>query len=172
MSKAWPLKNKKTGLHVHTYLKHSVVKSLGILVKLLPNCQAHLIVPEGAECIYCKLVSILDNNFGLRQMNGNLPSDQIDVYKKRKVRDATGRRWSCNQSASTRCTRKESLHIILRFSLGLTEYFHVILKVVIFLQNPRPTEINRHDGVRWTLGRMKESMLIWDFILEQVRSQY
>lgn len=36
---------------------------------------------------------------------------------------------------------------ILRYSKGLTEYFHVILKVVICLHNPRPTEINRHVAV-------------------------
>lgn len=75
-TEACPLKK---GLHIHTYLKHSVVKSLSILVKLLPDGQAYLIVPEGAECLYRKLVSILDNNFGLRQVDGNLPSDQINV---------------------------------------------------------------------------------------------
>lgn len=54
-------------------------------------------------------------------------------------------------------------------SYGLTEYFHVLLEVVVCVQHPRPTDIHRHGGIVVNFDQTVKELAAWDFIPEQAK---
>lgn len=63
-----------------THLDVSVVESLGALIKLHPHSEGQLIIPEGAQCFEIKLVSILDDHFGLGQGDCNFSCSKVNIW--------------------------------------------------------------------------------------------
>lgn len=64
-----------------------------MLLKLHPHSVVDLVVPEGAQRLGLKLVAVLHNDFGLMQVDGDLPGSKVDVCKggtKSEVASATG----------------------------------------------------------------------------------
>lgn len=50
-----------------------------MLLELLSHREADVVVPEGAYRLRLKLVSVLDDHFGLMQVGGDLPGGEVDV---------------------------------------------------------------------------------------------
>ena len=57
----------------------AVIQALGVLVKLHPHGEVHLIVPEGALGHGLKDVSFLGYDLGLHQVRSDLPGGEVDV---------------------------------------------------------------------------------------------
>lgn len=66
-------------------LDHPVVQSFGVLHILHPHSEHLLIVPEGAQRLGFKLVSILDDHFGLGQLHCDFACGKVNVCGKKKI---------------------------------------------------------------------------------------
>lgn len=52
-----------------------------MLLKLLPDCEVDLVVPEGAQGLGLELVSLLDDHLRLVQVGRDLSGGEVDVWK-------------------------------------------------------------------------------------------
>lgn len=151
-------------IYIQTYPKHPVVKSLSILIKLLPDCKASLIVPEGAERLYRKLGLILDDDFGLRQAGGDLPRDQVDVCRKQTRQMA--RVASSDPQAPfvhKKRTAARAHDLTTLAHNGLLRIFMYSSKLSFVSRTHVPLRSTGMVVGGWTLGRVLESVLSWDF---------
>lgn len=64
-----------------THHDFAVVQGLGLLLKLHPHGVVDLVVPEGAQRLGLEFVAVLHNDFGLMQVDGDLPGSKVDVCK-------------------------------------------------------------------------------------------